>query len=346
MNNDCKILIAKKSDINEIMQFIQNEWKKNHILAINKKYFLYEYQNKEFLNFLIYRNQYNNIGAVLGFLKSSSDKNASVWTTMWKVSKSKSNNSPILGIQMLNYLRRKKFKSVMSIGINPNTEEIYKYLKFNVGSLSHYYIINKSIKKYKIAIVPKSTLLQNFQIIKNNKLFFRRIDAVDIFKKFNFKKYCKKLPFKNFDYFKKRFFEHPIYSYDVYGVFDKSCLLSILVTRINKHKKSTCLRIVDFYGKENTLPTFVFNLEKIMHNKGHEYIDFLSMGLDEKIIFKSGFTKLNVEQNELVIPNYFDPFIQKNVKIRYFSDTRNFRIYKGDGDQDRPNSSGARKNCD
>jgi hypothetical protein len=86
-----------------------------------------------------------------------------------------------------------------------------------------------------------------------------------------------------------------------------------------------------------------------MKDKGHEYIDLLSMGLDEKIIFKAGFSKLNFEQNELVIPNYFDPFIQSNIKIRYFSDTKdlkNLRIYKGDGDQDRPSSSSVRKKHD
>jgi hypothetical protein len=347
MHKNNKILIAKKNDADEIMEFIRNEWKKDHILAINKKYLLYEYQNKNSLNFLIFKNSYNKIAAILGFLKSSSNKNASVWTTMWKVSKS--NGFPILGINMLNYLRRKKFKSVMSVGINLNAEVIFKYLKFTVGSLSHYYIINKSLKKYKIAIVPKRTLIEKFAFTKDKKLVFKKIDAIDIAKKFDFEKHGKRLPFKNFYYFKKRFFEHPIYSYDVYGVFDKSCLLSILVTRIQHHKKSTCLRIVDFYGKESTLSTFIFNLVKVMKDKGHEYIDLLSMGLDEKIIFKAGFSKLNFKQNELVIPNYFDPFIQSNIKIRYFSDTKdlkNLRIYKGDGDQDRPSSSSVRKKHD
>ena len=34
------------------MNFINNEWKKNHILSSNKKFFLYEYKNKMSLKFL------------------------------------------------------------------------------------------------------------------------------------------------------------------------------------------------------------------------------------------------------------------------------------------------------
>ena len=345
MQNNYKISIAKKKDANEIMDFIKKEWKKNHILAINKKYFLYEYQNKKFLNFVICRNSFNQISATLGFIKSSSDKSASVWTTMWKVSKS--NNLPMLGIEMLNFLRRKNFKSVMSIGINPNTEEIYKFLKFNVGSLNHYYIINRDLRKYKIAKVPKNILAGKFEYTKDKNLFFKKINTASLANMFNFKKYKHRLPFKDFDYFKKKFFENPIYSYDVYGAFDKCSLLSMLVLRICKYKKSTCMKIVDFYGEESTLNTFIFNLEKIMRNEGHEYIDLLSRGLNEKTIFKAGFVKLNFNKKDIIIPNYFEPFVRSNIHIKYFCDTKELkqlRIYKSDGDQDRPSQLNVRKN--
>ena len=100
MKNIDRISIAKISDTNEIMNFINNEWKQNHILSSNKKFFLYEYKNRKALNFVIHKNQSNKIDGILGFLKSSSDKNASIWTTMWKVSKF--NGSPMLGIELLN----------------------------------------------------------------------------------------------------------------------------------------------------------------------------------------------------------------------------------------------------
>ena len=40
------------------------------------------------------------------------------------------------------------------------------------------------------------------------------------------------------------------------------------------------------------------------------------------------------------MPNYFEPFIKKNITINYMINSKknkNFRIVRGDSDQDRPN---------
>ena len=335
MRNVNKISIAKIDDTNEIMHFINNEWKKNHILSSNKEYFLYEYKNKKLLNFVIHKNSNNKIDGILGFLRSSSDKKTSVWTTMWKVSKL--NGSPMLGIELLNFLKKQGYESLMSIGINKNTEEIYKYLGYKVGSLNQYFILNDEINKYKIAIIKKK--LQKKTIILDNKKKFKKLNIINVKQKFNFEEYKYTKPFKDFNYLKKRFFDHPIYEYDIYGVFEKSNLSSILVTRIIRHKHSTCIRIIDFYGDESTLSIHSNNLKKIMYKNNHEYIDFFSKGLNKKIILDAGFTILNIKNKKIIIPNYFEPFIQSNKEIRFFFDKGTFkdlRFFKGDGDQDRP----------
>jgi hypothetical protein len=336
MKNIDIISIEKISDTNEIMNFINNEWKQNHILSSNKRFFLYEYKNRKALNFIIHKNQSNKIDGILGFLKSSSDKNASIWTTMWKVSKF--NGSPMLGIELLNFLKKKGYKSLMSIGINKNTEEIYEYLGFKVGSLDQYFIINEKIDKYQIAIIKKK--FKKKKIITNTKKIFKKLNINDLKKNFNFEKYLYYKPYKNFNYFKKRFFDHPIYKYDIYGVFEKSNLSSILVIRVVRYKKSTCMRIIDFYGSDSSFSIHISHLKKTMYENNHEYIDFFSKGLDKKIIFESGFKILNIKNNDVIIPNYFEPFVQNNKKISFFCDKSNFkniRLFKGDGDQDRPN---------
>ena len=337
MKNKNIISNAKAEDADGIKKFIEKEWKKNHILAVNKNFFFYEYKNQNLLNFIISKNNNNEVNGIQGFLKSSDDENASVWTTMW--STSKFNGSPILGVFLLNYLREQRYKSVMSIGINENTEEIYRFLGFTVNVLNQYFIPNNTLNKHKIAILPESILRNKLEIKKNEKLIFKKIALNDVYKKFDFNKYSFRLPFKNFGYFKKRFFDHPIYSYDVYGIFKESRLLSILVVRIIKYKESTCMRIIDFYGEEFTLSDFTYNLLEIMHAAGHEYIDLFTKGLDEKIILKAGFLRVDDKRNDVIIPNYFEPFVQSNTIIRYFTDAKNLenlRIYKGDGDQDRP----------
>ena len=125
-----------------------------------------------------------------------------------------------------------------------------------------------------------------------------------------------------------------MYCCDVLGTFDKYNLLSMLVTKVVKYKKST-------------LNTFIFNLKKIMRNEGHEYIDLFLRGLNEKTMPKAGLVKLNIYKNDIIILNYFEPFVRSNIHIKYFSDTKELkqlRIYRSDDDQDRLNQSNTRKN--
>ena len=70
-----------------------------------------------------------------------------------------------------------------------------------------------------------------------------------------------------------------------------------------------------------------------------EYIDFMCFGFDGEFLKNAGFQKINIDNNNLIIPNYFSPFIRKNIKINFFADTKHIdqlRIFKADGDQDRP----------
>ena len=125
-----------------------------------------------------------------------------------------------------------------------------------------------------------------------------------------------------------------MYCCDVLGAFDKYNLLSMSVTKVVKYKKST-------------LNTFIFNLKKIMRNEGHEYIDLFLRGLNEKTMPKAVFVKLNIYKNDIIILNYFEPFVRSNIHIKYFSDTKELkqlRIYRSDDDQDRLNQSNIRKN--
>ena len=330
------ISIGRLNDTDEIMEFIDREWEKNHILSKNKDFFLYEYSNKDALNFVISKSE-DKINGILGFLKSASDKNSTVWTTMWKVSKS--NGSPILGLRMLNYLQSQGYKSVMSNGINAVTEEIYSYLGFHVGELGHYYIPNQTLKTYRIAKFNKVKLDISSTYEAPENLIFKQVTIQELEHSFGFARFLNKTPNKDFEYFKKRFFEHPIYNYEVYGVFKGTEILSLLAVRLARYGASSCLRIVDFYGQEETMGTHALNLCNKMFSEGHEYIDILTFGLPDHLLKKAGFKRLDHSQIEIIVPNFFEPFVQKNMRVRFFSNIKNLadlRIYKADGDQDRP----------
>jgi hypothetical protein len=101
------------------MDYINVEWKLGHILATDKDFFNYQYRNLDNLNFVLSKNHENRIIGMLGFIKASSVIHSDIWTNMWKVSKvSTDSGNPVLGIQMLEYLRKLGYRTVMSSGIN------------------------------------------------------------------------------------------------------------------------------------------------------------------------------------------------------------------------------------
>ena len=75
-----------------------------------------------------------------------------------------------------------------------------------------------------------------------------------------------------------------------------------------------------------------------MRTEKAEYVDFVQYGIDKKYFLNSGFKLLDLNIN-VIVPNYFEPLIQKNIPLlfSYKTNNNNIRIFKGDGDQDRPN---------
>ena len=70
--------------------------------------------------------------------------------------------------------------------------------------------------------------------------------------------------------------------------------------------------------------------------KGYEYIDFYLYGIEDDILRDAGFVLQDDDVN--IIPNYFEPFVQKNISLDFYADSlEEIILFKGDGDQDRPN---------
>ena len=110
---------------------------------------------------------------------------------------------------------------------------------------------------------------------------------------------------------------------------------------MDKRKNSKVLRIVDYYGDIEILNHAGYGLKNIVEDFGIEYIDFWSFGIPDRIMKNFGFKTVEFQKN-VTVPNYFEPFENKNTKILFaYKNIKNlkneFMIFKGDGDQDRPN---------
>ena len=78
---------------------------------------------------------------------------------------------------------------------------------------------------------------------------------------------------------------------------------------------------------------------KVFKEYKSESVDFYYYGIKEKFAKNSFFLNKNDFKN-LIIPDWFNPFLKKNIDYHYavkFSNKHNIRLFKGDGDRDRVN---------
>lgn len=105
----------------------------------------------------------------------------------------------------------------------------------------------------------------------------------------------------------------------------------------------TCLRIVDFLGDIGAAGRFAPCLLPVLETEGHEYAELLAGGSDLSVFERCGFMK---KPEQAVIPAYFDPFVASDASLGWTikasggSPALPAYIFRGDGDQDRPNRPG------
>ena len=343
---DYSIEFLKYEDSDEIQKFINNEWKKDHILSSSRELFEWQYANgNENLNFVGIKIS-NTIKGILGFIPTSRydqnlrEKNV-IWLALWKIS----NDLKIsgIGLKMLTFLKNEvKHVGIGVSGLGSSLPILYKSLGYFTSELSHYYVVNKN--KYKNLKLIKSDLGFIHPTLKTNGKLWKSLNKENYkeLTKNNYNFNCNSSNRKSSDYFFNRYIKHPFYKYKVYLIFsDDNSESAIISTRIDTKENSNVLRIIDYYGNQEILNNAGFGLQNIMTKENIEYADFWTYGISNQIMENIGFSTINSKYN-VIVPSYFEPFIDANNKI-YFAYKNsnnaldNIFIYKGDGDQDRPN---------
>ena len=250
-----------------------------------------------------------------------------IWTVIWKNSGKMDD-----GLKCLQFLLNAGYKSVSSCGINKKTIPIYEFLGINTGRLKHFYILNQEIEEYKISKISEKNVKKID--LKNVEDLIEVENIDELLKLINYQELKKYNFYKSPEYFNKRYFKHPYYKYHI--LVKAKNANSILVYRIVKANGGSCIRIMDFLGDEKEFKELTNYLINKMLKEKHEYVDIYEVGIENELLENRGFVE-RTEEDSNIIPNYFEPFIQKNIEIYYMSNCNNkFRMFKGDGDQDRP----------
>lgn len=333
-----EIRLAERSDIAAIMKFIGSVWREGHILSKDREYFEYEFADDAHVNFIVaVSRESDEIEAILGFLRASSDRRKmDIWGSFWKVNDAHDNDR-MLGIEL-----EKRVKELTGcryhngIGLNPHTAVplVRLFLGNTVKKMNQYYMLNPTIKNYRIAVVnvgiPECTGLRKRTVIPISDFAIIREHFVfdpDL------------IPYKDAWYVEKKFFRNPRRDYQIYGIMREDAEhipAAFFVTRECQANGGKALRILDYYGNREALAGIGMNLREIMIQNEYEYIDFYQYGFEAAYLEQAGFADRDAEDGN-IIPNYFEPFVRENVDIWIHYEKEGTLFYKADGDQDRLN---------
>ncbi|MFG5086320.1 hypothetical protein O8I31_00640 [Campylobacter lari] len=329
---DYQIRICKEEEYDKLILFIKNYWNENHIFVKSKKLLDFQYLDKKnaVYNFIVaYNTKTQKFDAIRGFIPLKQYDvnldNGDCWGAIWKKIPGTMSGLGVLLDKFL--ITHYKVKTLAAINITQVNEYVQERLERKICELKHFYIKNLELNDFNIAVF--SSLKQG--VIKKNKSEYqlKQIDQNMLMEFDNFKN---QRPIKSIDYIINRFLKHPVYNYELYGFYDNDYCKSVFVCRVLEANNSRCIRIVDWYG--DFIKNTYFLFQDLLIKKKSEYIDLLCYMSDYNDIINMGF---NLKAQDDIIPEYFEPFVQKNISIKaYYTGCDNYVMFKADGDQDRP----------
>ncbi len=322
-----------------IIDFMDDNWGSKHpLLHVNEFFdFYYDSKSEQYKSEPLRPIQFavacedEKIIALVGYIYTCNNEPFDIWVSIWCAVKGKNG----IGLELMSKLPELTNCRVMACNnIRPKTIPFYTFLGYTADKLSHYYrILDK--KEYVVAQINNKKILKaggsaTLELINTTEQLQSSYVCDQKFK-----------PCKDLWYIKRRYFNYPLKTYEVYGVRlnqNKSNLYdALLITHTATYNETNILRIVDYIGKPDLFAEVGSAINNVMLQKSAEYADCYCYGISEQIFELAGFCKR--DENDLnIIPNYLDPPVFENTDYYFFtSNADDFTMFKADGDQDRPN---------
>ena len=327
----------KKSEIPLFQAFIKKHWNANHIFAFEDTVFRFQHQEKGVpnLHYCIAK-QGNDIVGIQGIIPLSIydvqlPKNQ-LFLTLWKALEDR---GVAMGLSIYRTICKEYEPEFIGvIGLNTKVIPFYEIEGYVIGEMDHHVLLVPDIE-YRIADAPSDVSLPPVNgdakcvpLLKEDLL---NLSLETLFEN--------QFPTKSTTYFIHRYLEHPVYTYMLWGIYREEVLEGLLVGRFVNEKGSKALRIIDFAGPDILISSCGTALLEILQSEGAEYADMYSNGLESLFLTTAGFIN-KAKYEALIVPNHFEPFEQQNKKLIFAHKSlgdKKVRLFKGDGDQDRPN---------
>ncbi len=325
-----EIRLATRDDVADIMEFIKKYWNKNHILATDREFFEWMYVDGDMCYFEIAKYQ-GDICGIYGFIPYSKDSSIDVGASIWKAVYCE--EEPFVGLVLYDKLFQDvPIRHYLALGLSKKACRISQMEGNRVESMKHFYRLGRR-NAYRIAKIGDDT---NLPIRKAGGVFFHFTDKKMFLDKISDTWLKQFLVYKDTAYLVHRYFEHPVYDYQCYGIcHGDSEILALLFCRFVEQNGGRILKLIDYIGKPEDLSWIGEPIQDMIDEEELEYVDLYSYGISEEDMSAAGFRRRTGDVN--IIPNYFEPFVQDNVEINIEVPDHELYMFRGDGDMDRPN---------
>jgi hypothetical protein len=337
---------CQAADVPDVLAFLDSHWKPGHIFTRDRGLFDWQYARNdrpgEYTIAIARRDTDGALVGMLGYLPTRRFDPAlagdnAIWLALWKVREDIA-GGPV-GLSLLTDVTGgEPHASIGVIGFQPPAAAIYKALKFEVGELNHYVLPNPDVSNFSLASfeqpprrpVPDTDLTA---VPVDDATFDTTAAELDLGSRNT------KVPRKTPAYFRSRFLQHPRYRYASFVVQRNRRPAALLAMRVATLGDRCALRVVDYLGADDLIVGIGRLVLEEVRRVGAEYADVHNWGIEPALFEAAGFTRIDPGGPDIV-PDHFEPFERRNAPVRFALKTdRPAVLFKGDGDQDRPNQT-------
>jgi hypothetical protein len=329
------------------MRFIGEHWARGHVLATSRELMEWQHSGTDGRGYdYVIACEGREVFGVLGFISTSRFDPAlaparTVWLALWKVHPDAPNGT---GLRMLTFLSKGVPHELLgTVGINAEVAKLYRALGYTVGTMAQRYTLNPDRDYFSIVRVPAGAARLAPGCEAKAAPLLRPLDVATLhaLEPVLAREWPKgAVPRKTARYFSSRYLAHPFYRYEVFAVERDAEACGLVATRICEIEGSLSIRIVDGILPPAAIRGLGTSLQRLLAERDAECADLYESGLDPAAIAASGLLTVDFEDDETVIPNYYEPLARSNIRVDFayrLHPGQHLLVFKADADQDRPN---------
>ena len=316
-------------DRKKLVEFLAENWREDHLFVRDPAWFDWQHLAGDGRSYhaIIAVGDEDRIDGFLGVLPLADDP-VSVATGIWVARKDGANRR--VGLELFAALERiYPPRYIGSLGVNESARKILRMLGHGAGVSSQFYLRNPEAP----AVLAEGLVLSDAPADPATSL--REIGDLDDAPLLT----SGHAPRKPLAWYRWRYQAAAPYPYRFFLAELHGRAKLLLIARRVEAAGGACLRIVDALGDLPGAGRFAPRFLPLLLAENLEYVDLVVGGPDLSAFPTAGFVE---RKDPTILPNHFDPFVRQNVTLGWTikAADRPCYIFRGDGDQDRPNRPG------